>query len=169
MAHKIRMPKIDANVEEASVGSWLKEEGEWIEEGDKLAEVITDKANFELESNSSGYLREKLTPPKSVVPVGYVIGLLSESQEEDLPDVSDENHRIMERHREQMLFGTIPGDSEAGEPEGHEEPVGRKVRATPAARRLARQEGVNIEDMPRSPEGVVREEDVENYLSENGG
>lgn len=164
MVHKIRMPKIDANVEEATVGAWLKETDEWVDAGEKLVEVITDKANFELESDESGYLREKVAAEKSVVPVGYVVALMSKSPDEPLPDVHEENQQIMDRHREQMLFGGPAAEPEV-ESDGDTEPAGRSsVRATPAARRLARQQGVSLDELPGSGEGVIREEDVEAYI-----
>lgn len=166
MVHKIRMPKIDANVEEATVGGWLVEEGEPVEEGEKLVEIITDKANFELETEQGGYLREKLAPEKSIVPVGYVLALVSDEQEEPLPDVGEENRQVMERHREQMLFGAVPEEPEAEEetPAAEEETESRTVRATPAARRLARRKGVSIEQIDVGDAAVIREDDVQEYL-----
>jgi pyruvate/2-oxoglutarate dehydrogenase complex dihydrolipoamide acyltransferase (E2) component len=165
MIHKIRMPKIDANVEEATVGGWLVEVGERVEEGDKLVEIITDKATFELETEQGGYLREKLAPEKSVLPVGYVLALVSDEPDEPLPDVGEENRQVMERHREQMLFGAVPEEPEAEETTGAEEETeNRTARATPAARRLARREGVSIEQIDVGDAAVIREDNVQEYL-----
>jgi len=174
MVHKIRMPKLDANVLEGSIGRWLKAVGEPVRAGEPLVEIITDKAAFELESKHRGFLRACLAPEKSVVPVGFVIALLSEDADEPLPDVRAENDETMKRHRETLLFGAAatgppagphpaPGEAEGGAPGGS------RPRATPAARRLARSKGVRLEDVEPGAGGVVREEDVTRHLRQRDG
>ncbi len=172
MVFKIRMPRIEANTEEGSIGRWLKAEGEWVEAGEPLVEIITDKATFELESERGGFLRRRVAPQNSVVPTGYVIALLSDEKGGGLPDVTEENEELMRRYRESLLFGA--GELTAPEGQGPAEPVRRgsqaaRVRATPAARKLARSEGVRLGEVKAPQDGVIREKDVLAHLHRGTG
>ncbi len=169
MAIKVVIEKVFENMEEATIGKWLKREGDYVNEGEPLVEIITEKVTFEMESPSSGILRRIVAPEKSVVPVGYVIALLG-SKDEPLPDVDEENERLLKRwQREQLsVGGATPATSRvqslhAGIPsEG-----ARRVRATPAARRLAREHGINIEDVANAlGVEIVSEADVRRYIDE---
>jgi len=170
MVFKVRMPKIDANVREGTIGRWLKQPGARLEAGEPLVEIITDKAAFELDSERAGFLRRCVAPDKSVVPVGYVIALVSEDEAEPLPDVSRENEETMRRHKESLLFGAAgPSGQPAPEPHAHgASAVAARPRATPAARRLARRKGVPLEKLTPPPDGVIREADVLEHLRAAG-
>ena len=61
------------------IGRWLKREGERVEAGEPLVEIITDKAKFDYESPASGILRKIVATEKSTVPVGYVIALFADA------------------------------------------------------------------------------------------
>jgi len=170
MVLKVRLPKIDANVEEAAVGQWLKQEGEWVEEGEPLVELVTDKASFELEAAASGFLRKRTVGERSVVPVRYVIALLSDSPDEPLPEVEGENRQIMDAHRRAMLAGGPAQPLSEGEPLGEAGSAAPAdgVRATPAARRLARAEGINLAELVARAGGVIRESDVREFMRRKG-
>ncbi|HHX39050.1 MAG TPA: hypothetical protein GX715_03725, partial [Armatimonadetes bacterium] len=77
-------------MKEATVGRWLKSEGEPVAEGEPLVELITDKITFELEATGSGILRQAYFREKSVVPVGCTLAALGDSTEA-LPDIEAEN------------------------------------------------------------------------------
>jgi pyruvate/2-oxoglutarate dehydrogenase complex dihydrolipoamide acyltransferase (E2) component len=172
MVHKVRMPRVDANVEEGAVGAWLKEVGQRVEAGEPLVEIITDKASFELECDVGGVLRGCTASEKSVVPVGYVLALLSDSADEPLPDVTQENEEVMQRHREAMLLGASETEPAAEQraPSARDSTGGpgaaARLKATPAARHLARQAGVRLQEIPVADGGVIRETDVQEYLRE---
>jgi pyruvate/2-oxoglutarate dehydrogenase complex dihydrolipoamide acyltransferase (E2) component len=168
MVHKIRMPKIDANVEEGAIGRWLVEVGRRLRAGQPLVEIITDKAAFALEPEQGGILREQVAAEKSVVPVGYVIALLAESDSEPLPDVSDENREIMRRHLDSMLL-SADGAARPGERAARSADDSERVRATPAARRLARREGVALADLEHSEGRTIQESDVIAYVRRRAG
>jgi pyruvate/2-oxoglutarate dehydrogenase complex dihydrolipoamide acyltransferase (E2) component len=118
-------------------------------------------------------VRSLIVEEKSVVPVGYVIALMSDQKEEELPEVEAENRDVMKQYREEMLFGSAPAsDSDEGEPDGQPAPPpssGDRVRATPAARQLARTEGVSLAGLPAARQGIVREEDVKRFLQAQNG
>ena len=99
MVTKLVFPKFDANIMDGMIGRWLKREGERIEAGEPLVEIITDKAKFDYESPASGILRKIVAIEKSTVPVGYVIALFADA-DEPLPDVTAENEAALARYRE---------------------------------------------------------------------
>jgi pyruvate/2-oxoglutarate dehydrogenase complex dihydrolipoamide acyltransferase (E2) component len=171
MITKIRMPRVDANVEEGTIGRWLRSVGDRIAEGTPLVEIITDKATFELEAECGGYLRLQAAPPRSVVPVGYVMALVSSDPDEPVPDVSAENEAAMEAYRAALIGGAAPSVSlPAVEPPAAEPRGG--VRATPAARRLASEHGLSLADLAARAGGVVQLAHVEDEirrLAEGGG
>jgi len=171
--HKVALPKFDANTLEATLGPWHKSEGERVETGDVLVDVVTDKANFELEAECSGVLRRILAPEKSEVPLGYVVALIGEP-DEPLIDVSAENERMMREY----LASATGGGGVAHPPSGVENGDGLqkqktgtvpifRVRATPRARRLARERGIDLAALQRSLDvEIVTEEHVRNHIEE---
>jgi pyruvate dehydrogenase E2 component (dihydrolipoamide acetyltransferase) len=153
----VRVPTLSANVEEATVGGWCKAEGDSVKKGEALVELITDKAAFELESSASGIVRKILATEKSVLPVGYVLALIG-GKDEKLLDVERANAKLMEAMQQRVA---------TAEPDGQvRRAAGKKrVRATPAARRLAREHGVNISDVwAASKSDSVSADDVRAYV-----
>jgi pyruvate dehydrogenase E2 component (dihydrolipoamide acetyltransferase) len=169
MAVKVVIEKVFENMEEATIGKWLKREGEYVNEGEPLVEIITEKVTFEMESPSSGILRRIVAKEKSTVPVGFVIAILGDS-DEPLPNVDEENELLMKRWREiHVSVGPQkPAQTEvAVEKEtSPTQPQTKRVKATPAAKRLAREHNLTIEEVAEAL-GVefVSESDVRNYLS----
>jgi len=149
MATRVRFPKVGANVIEGAVGVWHKDEGDAISAGDPLVEIVTSKATFDVESPIEGVLRRILAPPKSVLPVGYILCVIG-STDEDLPDVGPENERLLAEFRASARNAAAKASG-----------AKRKVRATPGARRLARELGVDLASVVASGgSGIVREADV---------
>ena len=157
MIRKIAIPTLSTNVEEATVTEWLKKEGDLVRKGEPIAELTTDKAAFEFESPCSGVLRRILAKKKSTIPVGYIFALIG-GPDDPLPDVADANRSLLERHR-----GAAKQKPPAG---GRALLDGGKsmVRATPAARRLARERGVDLASVQLAAKAdVVTEDMVRNY------
>lgn len=170
MIIKIVMPQIDANVDEATVGPWIGREGQRFRKGDPLVEIITDKATFELEAEQDGLLRRIIALEKSTIPIGYVLALASDDEKEALPDVEEENRRLVEEfQRKSGLAAAGEGAAEPAESASEErERPARRVRATPAARRLARQRNVDLAEI-ENPEGrMLTEKDIEAFMAEQG-
>jgi len=174
MIHKVTLPKFDANITEAAIGRWQRNEGDPVRKGDVLVDLITDKANFELTSDTDGVLRKIVAPEKSQVPLGYVVALLGDAEEE-LPDVSAENRRRMDEYLASVTGKTVPAPPEAGAEKGTgkggwspalEAPVPFsgpvRVRATPRARRLAREHNIDLARLQeRTGVDVVTEKEVQ--------
>lgn len=131
-----------------------------------MVEIITDKATFDLEAETEGRLKAIIAKEKSVVPVGYIIALAGEDGDA-LPDVAEENEKIMAEHRQTALDAKPTG--------GAREALGAvggraHVRAVPAARRLAKEAGIDIANVPPSNGSpVITEEDVKRYLASTSG
>jgi pyruvate dehydrogenase E2 component (dihydrolipoamide acetyltransferase) len=79
---KVVMPKLSEQMETGKIIKWLKQEGDRIQSGDILAEVETDKADVEMEAFGSGVLRKILVPAGSAAPVGGLIGVIAEPNED---------------------------------------------------------------------------------------
>ncbi|MDD4621811.1 MAG: E3 binding domain-containing protein, partial [Kiritimatiellae bacterium] len=123
--------------------------------GETVAELTTDKALYELEAPASGILLEVLATEKSVVPTGYIIGLIGEQGDSD-PDATETNARITASYRDAGAADTAPVKERAP-----------RVRATPRARRLARERGVDLAEVQAaSGVEVIDETVLEAYLKD---
>jgi pyruvate dehydrogenase E2 component (dihydrolipoamide acetyltransferase) len=80
MAYKIVMPQLGLTMEEGAVTSWLKKPGEWVEKGEALFTVETDKVEMEVESMGRGYLSESLVALGQTVTVGTLIAMLNDNR-----------------------------------------------------------------------------------------
>ncbi|HEX4484835.1 MAG TPA: lipoyl domain-containing protein [Terriglobales bacterium] len=81
MAYKIVMPQLGLTMEEGSVTSWQKQPGEFVEKGDTLFTVETDKVEMEVEAMASGYLNNITIAIGEKVPVGTPIAMLTDKAE----------------------------------------------------------------------------------------
>jgi pyruvate/2-oxoglutarate dehydrogenase complex dihydrolipoamide acyltransferase (E2) component len=162
VVHKVRIPTIDANIEDVALTAWLRREGESVRKGEALAELTTSKAAFELESPCAGVLRARLAREKSTLPIGFVIALVG-APADPLPDVTAENERIFAAYRR------TPSASSARDatPSGLTGQAPR-ARATPAARRLARELGVDLAAVkPAAHDAAVTEQDVRRHAGKD--
>jgi pyruvate dehydrogenase E2 component (dihydrolipoamide acetyltransferase) len=167
MIIKVLVPQAFENMEEATIGAWLKAEGDLVHEGDALCELITEKTTFELPAEgmpaSGVLLRRIMASEKSIVPVGVCIALLG-SDGEELPDVEAENARVLARRQAES---TTPSTPALQVPVADATAVGpstSRLRATPAARRAARERGLALEDVAVAyPGKVLTEDDVANF------
>jgi len=147
MAREVVMPKLGATMEEGIIVSWLVNDGEFIEEGDPIAEIQTDKIVLEVEAESSGHLLKKLYDAGSTVKVHEVIAYMGEENEaiEQTENFSQSKDNKLEEVNEQ-----------------------EKVRKTPAANKLAKDNGVDLSLVSGTgPNSRVQKQDVENYLQQD--
>ncbi|MGH7267918.1 MAG: biotin/lipoyl-containing protein, partial [Candidatus Rokuibacteriota bacterium] len=79
---RVVMPKLSEAMETGKLLRWLKQEGDRVAGGDIIAEIETDKADIELEAFGSGVLRKVLVGPGATVPVGDVIAVIAEPDED---------------------------------------------------------------------------------------
>lgn len=155
MAAEIIMPKAGMAMEEGTVVRWYKEIGDPIEQGEAVLEILTDKVNMDVEAEASGVLLAQLAGEGTVLPVFTVIGYIGQEGEE-VPAGAAE--------------ATAPAAAPAAEDQPKEEkkaaPVAKaaadgKLRATPAARRVAREKNVDLAQVTGSgAKGRIHAPDV---------
>lgn len=169
MGHIVFIEKWAENLEEVTLSRWLKQEGEFADEGESLCEIITDKVTFEYEVELPGFVRRTYCPEKSILPVGYAIAFIGD-EDEPLPGGVERRNR--ELLQERAARATLDLDLNAGAANdaasrGRRDKPQQRVRATPAARRVARENDVPIEDVARQVEhdGPVTQADVETFLA----
>ena len=167
VGYLVLIEKWAENLEEVMLSRWLKREGDTLEQGDSLCEIITDKVTFEYEVEVPGVLRRIYCPPKSTIPVGYAIAFVGEEEEMPPPGVERQNRDLLQaRTAAAKLDLSLDSTTQGASPVRRREPAEHRVRATPAARRVARENGVTIEEVAAwmDGEGPVGQADVEAYL-----
>ena len=87
MANLVTMPKLSPTMESGVISSWLKKAGEFVESGQVLAEIETDKAVMEYEMVDEGFLREILVEPGQEIRVDTPIAILTEDENEDIGEL----------------------------------------------------------------------------------
>lgn len=153
MAVSVVMPALEMAQETGKVVSWHKKEGERINKGEPLLEVETDKAVVEVESPGDGILAGVKAPAGTVVPVGQIIGWLVEPGETPPAETAP----VQTGRR----TDSGPARSSAAAAPAAERPAPTEVRISPKARRLARDQGVDISRLRGSgPGGEIVAADI---------
>jgi pyruvate dehydrogenase E2 component (dihydrolipoamide acetyltransferase) len=145
MAVEIIMPKLGLTMEEGTVVAWRKQDGEAVAAGEVLLEVETDKATVEVPAPADGFLKLLVSAGGAALPVGTVLAYLGDGAVDSGPTAG----------------GTAPTQTVAEDAE--------RVRATPAARRLAREKGIDLTQVAGTgPEGRIKEGDVLSFQPAQG-
>lgn len=155
---RVVVPQIFENMEEATIGRWMVAPGQSVALEQPLCELITEKTTLDLPSEFEGVVRQLVVAEKAVVPVGFVIALIGD-ENEDLPDVDAQNA---------SLKGVSPAIEapkiEIAAPKTEVVASSGRLRATPAARRAAREAKVELEAVAAQfPGKVLSEEDVKAF------
>ena len=129
---KIVIPQLDANLVDVTITRWRKQVGEAVAAGEIVADLTTDKAAYELESPAAGTLLAVIAAEKSIVLAGSAIGVIGEPGEEAA---------LAEG---QAASPAAQGGSEGGAGVAAAAPRAPRVRATPRARRLAQEKGLDL-------------------------
>ena len=177
MAEIIRMPKMSDTMEEGVIASWLKKVGDEIKSGDILAEVETDKATMELESYDDGTLLHIGVKDGDSVPVDGVIAIIGEKGEDvneilkDVDSDSSEVEEIKEIKEESTPIEKVEEINDDNKEIVIPEPTkivselkDERVKASPLAKKLANEKGIDISNISGSGDGgrIIRK-DIENY------
>lgn len=155
MAIKILMPKISFIVTEGTIIEWLKKPGDPVVKGEPLLVIESEKSTLEVESPGAGRLSDQLAPPETTVPVTTTIGYILEPGETEAPPLNLDQP-------EAAAEASSPPPAKPEPPKKKKGPV----RASPAARRKAREAGIELAEVSGSgPGGRIIEEDVAAYLA----
>lgn len=183
MPTPVKMPRLGESVAEGTIGGWLKQEGDYVEKDESLAEIITDKINAELPSPVAGRLAKILVKADETVTVGTDIALIEESA--NVPSVSSstphpasgpavilgENaaratgHTQEEKITTSALYNNVHEQHSRPDrgAQGEEE---ERQRISPLAKRLAREHGIDLNMIEGTgTNGRVRKEDILAYIA----
>ncbi len=178
MAVVVEMPKLSDTMEEGGIAAWHKKVGEMVEEGDLLLEIETDKATMEYESPEEGILLRIVKEAGSKSALSAPIAVLGEKGEGDkevdaalaafgsgsaAPTSNDQG--AAQTQQESEPSRPAPQNASVNAPQSGAAPgSGKKVKASPLARKLAASKGFDIASIAGSgPNGRVIKRDIEGY------
>ena len=173
MSSQVTLPRLGQGMESGTIVRWLKSEGEKVEKGDPLYELDTEKVTQEVEADSSGVLLKILAGEGEEIEVGKAIAVIGEEGEE-VTEAKAEAEEPTEVTEEEPAEEGEPAPEREEErergrgtaPEGPTEPEqrdnGGRVKASPLARRIAKERGIDLAQLRGTgPEGRIVAEDVE--------
>ncbi|GAC1345680.1 MAG: dihydrolipoamide acetyltransferase family protein [Ktedonobacteraceae bacterium] len=176
MPTPVKMPRLGESVAEGTVGSWLKNEGDWVEKDESLAEIITDKINAELPSPIAGRLEKILVKADETVGVGVDIALIEENADVSASPPAEAapgpDAAPVKSTAQAVTPVMEPASSRAGNGARAGVSVQRRdeeerQRISPLARRLAREHDIDLNQIAGSgANGRVRKEDILAYVAQ---
>lgn len=158
--HEVIMPKLGLTMESGKIEKWHKKEGDKVEIGEVLFEVMTDKVTLEVESYNPGILRKILRTEGEEVPVTEVIAYIGDKDEEisqyELKKEAEAKIVEMEIKEAEETAGKVKEVSGI---------LKEKVKISPIARKLAEKSNLDITKITGTgPRGRILREDVEKYI-----
>jgi len=181
MAEIVRMPRLSDTMTEGTVAKWHKKVGDTISEGDLLAEIETDKATMEFESFQEGVLLHIGVEEAATAPVDCILAVLGEEGEDVTAVIEAESSSAAEEAPEETAPEPVkevvveapkaaPAPAPVAAPSPTPAPAAvshvpaAKVKASPLARKLAEEKGINLSLISGTGEGGrVIKRDVDNY------
>ncbi|WP_026700871.1 2-oxoglutarate dehydrogenase complex dihydrolipoyllysine-residue succinyltransferase [Salibacterium aidingense] len=162
---EIKVPELAESITEGTIAEWLKQPGDAVEKGENIAELETDKINVEITSEHSGVIQDLSKEAGDTVEVGDVIGHIDENGQAagDGASSEEKQQESAAEDKQETAPKTSEEASESQTSDSEETSEGRPV-ASPSARKLAREKGLDLTQVPtKDPMGRVRKEDVEDY------
>lgn len=151
MTVKIIVPELGESVLEATVSAWLKKEGDFVNVGDVLVELETDKVNLEVGAKSAGILQKIQAPKGSDVKVGEVLGMIEEKEGATASSLAVETEQVAQEDNANK-------NKKAGEKQ-------QTRQVSPVASRMASEKNIDINKVSGTgSDGRVTKADVESYL-----
>lgn len=148
---EIIVPELAESITEGTIAQWLKQPGDTVEKGEFIVELETDKVNVEVISEEAGVVSELLAAEGDTVQVGQVIAVVGAGSGSTAPAAQSEA-------KEEVKATEAPKAAPVVEETSNEQD---RTIASPAARKLAREKGINLSEIsPVDPMGRVRVQDV---------
>tara|TARA_Y100000768_G_scaffold153048_2_gene114383 strand:- start:7976 stop:9247 length:1272 start_codon:yes stop_codon:yes gene_type:complete len=174
LAKEITMPSMGADMTEGTIVKWLKQEGDKVLKGDKLAEIETDKTVVEMESYNEGFLRKITAEEGSKVQVGKIIGYVGDMDEE-IPD--DDQTVSNEESVKEIKNDSVENPTKETAKKSEIKEISKdkaeisvdsdsvKIKASPMAKRLAKEKNIPLFDIiGTGPGGRITKDDVNNHV-----
>ncbi len=154
MATSVVMPQLGYDMREGTVVRWIKQEGDEVVANEVIAEIETDKAVVEFKPTTGGVLRRIIAGEGEAVPVGQLIAVIGDADEALPDDLAGPSTAPQAEPEAAPAAPATPAPTAAAAPAG-------EVRASPIARRLAREQGVDLTTLAGTgPGGRIVEADV---------
>ena len=163
--YRVIMPALEMAQDTGTLLRWLKHEGEQVQRGEPLMEIETDKVTLEIESGGSGVLTQVSAGPGDEVPVGQVIALLL-AEGEKAESLAPKPVPLSRLSREPLAGALTPNPCSRRsrrEPFSGRGALSTQVAASPLARRLAAEHGVDLSELPATS-GRISKADVLAWL-----
>ena len=143
---KIIMPKVGLTMQSGIIERWLKKEGDYVEKGDLILEITTDKTNIEVESTDSGYLRTIVAKEGEEIPVNSVIAYLGGKDE------------VISDFRKELVSEK---ESNAQEVKAWGKMEKQDINISPLAKKFAEELDINLNKVQGTgPRGRILKEDI---------
>lgn len=167
MAEIVNMPRLSDTMEEGTVAKWHKKVGDQVSEGDLLAEIETDKATMDFEAFQEGTLLYIGVEEGNTVPVDSILAILGEKGE-DVQSIinegsSDEKETSANKTKEETV-AIVDANSEAKEVTSITSSSDGRIKASPLAKKMASDKGIDIGAVKGSGEGGrIVKKDIDNF------
>ncbi|MEK4885022.1 2-oxoglutarate dehydrogenase complex dihydrolipoyllysine-residue succinyltransferase [Bacillus sp. FSL W8-1127] len=161
---EIKVPELAESITEGTIAQWLKKPGDTVEKGEYIVELETDKVNVEVISEESGVITELKANEGDTVEVGQVIAVVEEGAAAPAPAPQEPKaEEPKEAPKAEAPKQEVKQESVAIKDDGPKE----RPIASPAARKLAREKGIDLSQVPTiDPLGRVRKQDVEYFANQ---
>lgn len=151
---EIKVPELAESIIDGTISQWLKKPGDYVNKGEAIAELETDKVNVDLISDYEGVIQELLFEEGDTVQVGDTIAIIAEGEVAATVAAPEQIEEKQEETKQE-------------EPVVEEKTKEQQPIASPAARKLAREKGIDLSEVPTSdPFGRIRKQDVEGYTKQ---
>ncbi|HEV2382345.1 MAG TPA: 2-oxoglutarate dehydrogenase complex dihydrolipoyllysine-residue succinyltransferase [Terriglobia bacterium] len=173
MAATIVVPELGESILEATVGRWLKKEGDPVSAGEVLVTLETDKVDLEVGAERSGVLTSIERREGEDVKIGDVLGVIGEAgaaakSPQAEPEKAERPAASVAAKRPAAQAESQPTQPAPGKSQEAPQVRSAEPASTPTARRLAQERGVNLSQVLPSAGGRVTKEDVKSYLDSAG-
>jgi pyruvate dehydrogenase E2 component (dihydrolipoamide acetyltransferase) len=167
---EVNMPRLSDTMQEGTITRWLKKQGDEVKRGDIIAEVETDKANMEVEAYDSGVLEQILVPEGEVAPIGKVIAVISTEKDSARKTAPSAQPAPKAIQTTQVSAPTSVGSNGATSVYANQRSLSIEreagfVKASPLARRIAEEHGIDLSQIKGTgPGGRIVRDDVEDVI-----
>ena len=170
MSVEIRVPTLGESIVDATIATWLKHEGDPVQQGDALVELETDKVNVEVNAEQNGVLQQVIKKEGDNVSVGDVLGIISEAAQATPSEQRQPGQETDGRKPVQAATASQPLPTQrkaASGPPSLQTAADEHRPPSALARRIAAEHNVDLSQVKvSSPHGRVTKDDVINYLEQ---
>src|SRR3990167_10289861 len=152
MPFVVTMPKLSPTMEEGVIAKWHKKEGDLVKDGDLLIEVATDKATVEYNALDGGFLRKIIVPEGGKAAINEPVAVFSVTSDEEIGPYLAQ----LSSKKEETKAAPLPSTLAVAISEGVKEISTERVKASPLAKKLAKQQGIDLTKIQGSgPRGRI--------------